>query len=29
MAKAIVNGISNIAEVNADCWPLLEGIIAF
>jgi isopropylmalate/homocitrate/citramalate synthase len=29
VAKAIVNDILNIAEVNADCRPLLEGIIAF
>jgi hypothetical protein len=29
VAKAIVNGILNISEVNPDCRPLLEGIIAF
>ena len=29
VAKAIVNDILNIADVHADCRPLLEGIIAF
>ena len=29
VAKAIVNNILNIADVNEDCRPYLEGIIAF
>ena len=29
VAKAIVHNILNISDVDADCRPLLEGIIAF